>query len=173
MPVNELEVSRAGHAENALEDGYNRILINLVPVIIDLFGNVFHEVLAGHIVGEIILTPRVSTAHHNTGMQIGFRAGGRDIGSAIIVHGRRTGNQALEGSRQVVTAHLIPHGLRQFGTGTNGTGLQQFREPGVGNPFHILLEHFSIKMLRVKNTSHFSNILSLSGMVVSEISCQS
>ena len=146
----------AGHSENALENGKDSVLVNILPVFGYLLCNIVHKVnAAGNVIGKILFHPCLGTADDNHALLKGLGAGCGDVGLAVIVYGIPV-KQAAHGNPCVAGAVLACEHLTDVRVAYQHTALADFVEAGAGDAVSLILKGLRVKALCIKlSVSHF------------------
>ena len=153
----------AGHGKHALQDGQQGILVNIVPVVSNLRGNVLHVVRTGDVVGEIALLPRLGTAHNDHRLGIGLSAGVGDVGAAVIVHGFAV-QQAIQGDGSEIAARLSAKHSPQVIPLAEHARLEKLVLFYAGHAVNVAAEYLAVENFGIKyaHSNHPFSVLIMS-----------
>nr|DAU26038.1 MAG TPA: hypothetical protein [Caudoviricetes sp.] len=153
----------ASHGKHALQDGQQGVLVNVIPVVGNLRGDVFHVVCAGDVVGEIAFLPRLSAAHNDHGLGIGLRAGVGDVGAAVIVHGFAV-QQAIQGDGGEIAARLSAKHRPQVVSGAEHACLNKRVLLYAGHTVNVTAEYLAVENFGIKyaHSNHPFSVLIMS-----------
>ena len=158
MLGNKLAALALGHGENALEDGQDGVLVNILPILGNLLGHIVHPVnAAGDVKGEVLFRPGLGTANDHHALLKGLGGGGGDVGLAVIVDGIAV-QQATHSNPGIAGAVLRGEHLSDVGITAQGSGLPHFIEAGPGDAVHRILESLGVERLGIKLGVRHSSI---------------
>ena len=140
----------AGHSKDALEDGQDGVLVNVLPILRDLLGHIVHPVnAAGDVERKVLFSPGFSPANDHHALLKGLSGGGGDVGLAVIVDGIAV-QQAPHGDAGIAGAALCAEHIPDVGVACQRSGLPHLVEPGAGDAVHRILESLGVERLSVK-----------------------
>ena len=153
-----LSALAAGHGKDALEDGQDGVLVNILPILGNLLGHIVHPVnAAGDVKGKILFGPGLGTANDHHTLLKGLGGGGGDVGLAVIVDGIAV-QQAPHGDAGIAGAALGAENLPDVGIARQRSGLPHFIEAGAGDAVHRILESLGVERLGIKLGVRHSSI---------------
>ena len=153
-----LSALAAGHGKDALEDGQDGVLVNVLPILGNLLGHIVHPVnAAGDVKGKVLFGPGLGPANDHHALLKGLGGGGGDVGLAVIVDGISV-QQAPHGNAGIAGAALGAENLPDVGVARQRSGLPHFIEAGAGDAVHRILESLGVERLGIKLGVRHSSI---------------
>ena len=153
-----LSALAAGHGKDALEDGQDGVLVDVLPILGNLLGHIVHPVnAAGDVKGKVLFGPGLGTANDHHALLKGLGGGGGDVGLAVIVDGIAV-QQAPHGDAGIAGAALGAENLPDVGVARQRSGLPHFIEAGAGDAVHRILESLGVERFGIKLGVRHSSI---------------